>query len=72
MRLAMRLPAKKRGDTVANDLDPREGETAGDHRSRQPQRLPAVTQRKGRSDGLGLAAGVALVGLLGAGDAVVA
>ena len=26
MRLAMRLPAKKPGETIANDLDPREGE----------------------------------------------
>ena len=28
MRLAMRLPARKPGETIANDLDPREGESA--------------------------------------------
>ena len=66
MRLAMRLPAKKAGDTIANDLDPREGESAEIIDLASRNAFPAVTQRKGRSDGLGLAAGVAVIGLLGA------
>lgn len=66
MRLAMRLPAKKPGDTVANDLDPREGESAEIIDLASRNAFPAVTQRKGKSDGLGLAAGVAIIGLIGA------
>lgn len=66
MRLAMRLPAKKAGDTIANDHDPRDGETAEIIDLASRNAFPAVTQRKGKSDGLGLAAGVAIVGLLGA------
>ena len=66
MRLAMRLPAKKAGDTIANDLDPREGESAEIIDLASRNAFPAVTQRKGKSDGLGLAAGVAVIGLLGA------
>ena len=66
MRLAMRLPAKKPGETIANDLDPRDGETAEIIDLASRNAFPAVTQRKGKSDGLGLAAGVAIVGLLGA------
>lgn len=66
MRLAMRLPAKKPGTTVANDLDPREGETAEIIDLASRNAFPAVTQRKGRSDGIGLAVGVAVIGLIGA------
>ncbi len=66
MRLAMRLPAKKAGEPVANDLDPREGESAEIIDLASRNAFPAVTQRKGKSDGLGLAAGVAVIGLLGA------
>lgn len=66
MRLAMRLPARKPGDTAANDLDPREGESAEIIDLASRNAFPAVTQRKGKSDGLGLAAGVAIIGLLGA------
>ncbi len=66
MRLAMRLPAKKPGETVANDIDPREGESAEIIDLASRNAFPAVTQRKGKSDGLGLAAGVAVIALLGA------
>src|SRR5690349_14825568 len=66
MRLAMRLPAKKPGEAIANDLDPRDGETAEIIDLASRNAFPAVTQRKGKSDGLGLAAGVAVIGLLGA------
>jgi type IV secretion system protein VirB10 len=62
----MRLPAKKAGNTVANDLDPREGESAEIIDLASRNAFPVVTQRKGKSDGLGLAAGVAIIGLLGA------
>jgi type IV secretion system protein VirB10 len=66
MRLAMRLPAKKPGDTAANDRDPREGESAEIIDLASRNAFPAVTQRKGKSDGLGLAAGVGIIGLIGA------
>lgn len=47
----------------ANDADPREGAEIVDLATRNV--LPAVSQRKPRSEGLGLAAGVAVVALLG-------
>ena len=63
MKLAMRLPARpKHAD---NDRDPREGETAEIIDLASRTAYPAVTQRKGKSDALGLAAGVAVVALLG-------
>ena len=66
MRLALRLPSKSAPDAAANDVDPREtlGAEVIDLASRTG--YPAVTQRKGRSDGLGLAAGIAFIALLGA------
>jgi type IV secretion system protein VirB10 len=66
MRLAMRLPAKKPGEAAANDLDPRDGESAEIIDLASRNAFPAVTQRKGKSDGLGLAAGVGFIGLIGA------
>jgi type IV secretion system protein VirB10 len=66
MRLAMRLPAKKAGDTIANDADPREGQSAEIIDLASRTAYPAVTQRKGKSDGFGMAAGVAVIGLIGA------
>ena len=65
MRLAMRLPARKQGGP-ANDFDPREQETAEVIDLASRNSFPAVTQRKGKSDTLGLVAGVAIVALLGA------
>lgn len=65
MRLAMRLPSKNSA-ADAPDADPRERELAEIIDLASRNAFPAVTQRKGKSDGLGLAAGVALVGLLGA------
>jgi len=66
MRLAMRLPAKHAGSQGAGDRDPRDGESAEIIDLASRNAFPAVTQRKGKSDGLGLAAGVAVIGLLGA------
>ena len=66
MRLAMRLPSGKTDQGVANDVDPREVEGAEVIDLASRNAFPAVTQRKGMSDGLGLAAGVAAVGLIGA------
>ena len=61
MKLAMRLPAK-----AANaDRDPREGESAEIIDLASRTAYVGVTQRKGKSDALGLAAGIAVVGLLG-------
>ena len=65
MRLAMRLPARKQGGP-ANDVDPREHESAEVIDLASRNAFPAVTQRKGKSDAMGLAAGVAVVALLGA------
>jgi type IV secretion system protein VirB10 len=63
MKLAMRLPAKPR--SAESDLDPREGESAEIIDLASRTAYPTVTQRKGKSDAIGLAAGVAVVALLG-------
>lgn len=62
MRQTARLPERN----PAHDLDPREGQSAEIIDLATRNVLPAVTQRKPRSDGLGLAAGVAIVSILGA------
>ena len=66
MRLAMRLPSKGSDPATANDADPRENASAEviDFASRTA--YPAVTQNRGKRDGLGLAAGISIVALLGA------
>ena len=66
MRLAMRLPARKGDGAAANDSDPREQESAEVIDLASRTAYPAVTQRNPKSDGLGLAAGVAIVLGLGA------
>jgi type IV secretion system protein VirB10 len=60
MKLAMRLPARPEADR-----DPRDGQSAEVIDLASRTAYPAVTQRKGKSDALGLAAGVAVVALLG-------
>ncbi|MCB2088078.1 MAG: TrbI/VirB10 family protein [Sphingomonadaceae bacterium] len=62
----MRLPAKKGAGGVANDVDPREEQSAEVIDLASRNAFPAVTQRKGASDTLGLLAGVALVATVGA------
>jgi len=64
MKLAMRLP-EKRGASGRDDADPREGLSAEVIDLAGRNAFPAVTQRKRSSDALGLAAGVAVVTLLG-------
>ena len=64
MKLAMRLPEK--GQRAVNDSDPRDGETTEVIDLASRTAYPVVAQRKGRSDALGLAAGVGFVALLGA------
>jgi len=64
MKLAMRLPEKSSG--VANDADPRDEESTEIIDLASRTSYPAVANRKGRSDALGLAAGIAFVALLGA------
>lgn len=61
MRSTDRLPER----SPAHDRDPREGQGAEIIDLATRNVLPAVTQRKTRGDGLGLAAGVALVAVLG-------
>ena len=66
MRLAMRLPNKKGESGSTEGVDPRERESAEIIDLASRAAFPAVTDRKVRGDGLGLAAGVGVVGLLGA------
>jgi type IV secretion system protein VirB10 len=67
MRLAMRLPSKKgSGDGNEGGVDPRTRESAEIIDLASRAAFPAVTDRKAKGDGVGLAAGVAVVGLLGA------
>lgn len=66
MRLAMRLPPKK-GDTGNLDNgDPRQDESAEVIDLASRNGYSAVAERKTKTEGLGLAVGVALIGLLGA------
>ena len=65
MKLAMRVP-ENGGKSSLNDDDPRDGESAEIIDLASRSAYPAVAARKGKSDGWGLAAGVAIVGLLGA------
>ncbi len=62
MKLAMRLPEKN----AAGDRDPREEAPTEVIDLASRTSYPAVANRKGRSDALGLAAGVGFVALLGA------
>jgi type IV secretion system protein VirB10 len=62
----MRLPPKKGEKNAAESGDPREQESAEIIDLASRAAFPAVTDRKARSDGLGLAAGVALVAGIGA------
>jgi len=66
MRLAMRLPSKKGDGGSETGVDPRSRESAEIIDLASRAAFPAVTDRKAKGDGLGLAAGVAVVGLLGA------
>jgi len=66
MRLAMRLPPKK-GESGSNDgVDPRTRESAEIIDLASRAGFPAVAERRSKGEGLGLAAGVAVVALLGA------
>ena len=62
MRLTSKLPG---GGSASSDVDPREQESAEVIDLASRNSFPAVTQRKGKSDGLALAAGVALVAAIG-------
>lgn len=66
MRLAMRLPPKKGDNGTTDSADPRTGESAEIIDLASRAGFPAVADRKARGDGLGLAAGVALIGTIGA------
>jgi type IV secretion system protein VirB10 len=63
MKLAMRLPEKNQ--RAVNDSDPRDEATTEVIDLASRTAYPVVAQRKGRSDGLALAAGVGFVALLG-------
>lgn len=65
MRLAMRLPPRK-GDGGEAGADPRTRESAEIIDLASRAAFPVVTDRRAKGEGLQLAAGVAVVGLLGA------
>ena len=65
MRLAMRLP-EKGSPGIANDVDPRDDTDAEVIDLAQRNAFPAVARPSGKSDGLGLVAGIAIVAGLGA------
>ncbi|MFU7528420.1 TrbI/VirB10 family protein [Qipengyuania sp. ASV99] len=62
----MRLPPKKGDNGNENIGDPREGESAEVIDLASRSGFSSVVERKSKTEGLGLAAGVAIVGLLGA------
>ncbi|MBV7266437.1 type VI secretion protein [Erythrobacter sp. WH131] len=62
----MRLPPKARSSEGVSGVDPRENESAEIIDLASRNGFPAIVDRKAKSDGFGLAAGVAIVGLLGA------
>ncbi len=64
MKLAMRLPERSSGH--ANDADPRDDETTEVIDLASRTSYPAVANRSGSKDALGLLAGVGFVALLGA------
>ena len=67
MRLAMRLPEKKPGSAgIANDVDPRDETDADVIDLAQRNAFPAVARPGGKSDALGMVAGIAIVAGLGA------
>jgi type IV secretion system protein VirB10 len=66
MKLAMRMPPKSGLSGAANDVDPRDGADAEIIDLAQRNSFPAVAAKKGRSEGVGMVAGIALVAALGA------
>ena len=66
MKLAMRIPPKSGISGPANDVDPRDDADAEIIDLAQRNSFPAVAARKGRSEGVGMVAGIALVAALGA------
>ena len=65
MRLAMKLPQRDEFTGVANDVDPRDEEAGDVIDLASRNAYPVVAQSKGRSDGLGMVAGIAIVAGLG-------
>jgi type IV secretion system protein VirB10 len=65
MRLAMKLPPKSTQAAVANDIDPREAEPLDVIDLASRNAYPVVAAKRGKVDGLGMAAGIALVAGLG-------
>lgn len=66
MKLAMRLPSKTDTTSGVENVDPRERESAEIIDLASRTAYPAVTQRKGKSDMMGMVAGIAIVAALGA------
>lgn len=66
MKLAMRMPPKSGLSGAANDVDPRDDADAEIIDLAQRNSFPVVAAKKGRSEGVGMVAGIALVAALGA------
>ncbi|OBX19653.1 type VI secretion protein [Erythrobacter sp. QSSC1-22B] len=62
----MRMPPKSGLSGPANDVDPRDGADAEIIDLAQRNSFPMVAAKKGRSEGVGMVAGIALVAALGA------
>ena len=65
MRLAMRLPDRNDARVGANDVDPREVQDSGVTDLASRTAYPAVAGKGGKSDAMGLVAGIAIVAALG-------
>ena len=65
MRMAMRLPPKNEATGPANDVDPRDESEAEIIDLASRNAYPAVAAKKGKTEGLGMVAGIALVAGLG-------
>ena len=66
MRLANRIPEKRGEDGVANDVDPRDEAPAEVIDLASRTAYPQVAKPGGKSDAMGMVAGIALVAALGA------
>ena len=60
MRMAMRLPPKSEATGAANDVDPRDESEAEIIDLASRNAYPAVAAKKGKTEGLGMVAGIAL------------
>ena len=66
MRNTLKMPTKAGGANIANDIDPRDESDAEVIDLAQRNAFPAVARQGGKSDAMGMVAGIAIVAGLGA------